>query len=424
MLGDKTLIKSIRIRNLLSFGDDTDEIELLSLNVLVGQNASGKSNLIETIGLLQAAPKDLALPFYSRGGGGFQEWLWKGKHSQPSEGIENAGEIEVTVNYNTSRGKVPLRYKLSLAIPGQKYIVANEVVENAVPEHKSQEDVRFYYRLNKGHPILNMPDDQGTSGGGTSKEKRKLKHLNPTDISSDQSILSHRKDPVQYPEITYLGKQFEQIRLYREWNIGRNTAHRQPQPTDLPDDFLEEDASNLTMILNSLLHIPAVRDLIFKQMGNFSDSFANFNFKVQGGTVQLFLEEKFSEEGSGSWLIPATRLSYGTLRFLCLLSVLCHPTPPPLICIEEPEIGLHPDIIPTVAKLLIEASQRTQLIVTTHSDILIDALTSVPEAVVVCEKHDGKSSMKRLSKDNLKAWLENYRLGQLWLRGDLGGTRW
>ncbi|MBF0132737.1 MAG: AAA family ATPase [Magnetococcales bacterium] len=424
MLGDKILIKSIRIRNLLSFGSDTDETELLSLNVLVGPNASGKSNLIETIGLLQAAPKDLTSPFRGKGGGGFQEWLWKGSHTPPPKEIDVSGEIEVTVNYDASREKVPLRYKISLAISGQKYMVASEVVENAFPEYRNLKDVRFYYRLSNGHPILNIPDENGVSGGRTSKQKRKLKHLNPTDISNDQSILSHRKDPVQYPEITYLGKQFEQIKLYREWNLGRNTAPRRPQPTDMPDDFLEEDANNLVLVLNSLQHTPPVRDLILEHMANFSDSFDNLNFKVQGGTVQLFLEEVFSEEGSGSGLIPATRLSDGTLRFLCLLSVLCHPTPPPLICIEEPEIGLHPDIIPTVAQLLIEASHRTQLIVTTHSDILIDALTHVPEALVLCEKHNGKTSMRREEPEKLKAWLKDHRLGQLWLRGDLGGTRW
>ncbi|MEW6754253.1 MAG: AAA family ATPase [Candidatus Latescibacterota bacterium] len=86
--------------------------------------------------------------------------------------------------------------------------------------------------------------------------------------------------------------------------------------------------------------------------------------------------------------MPATRLSDGTLRYLALLAVLCHPTPPPLVCIEEPELGLHPDIMPQLAVLLCEAATRTHLVVTTHSDILVDALTDTPEAILVCEKHD------------------------------------
>ena len=123
-------------------------------------------------------------------------------------------------------------------------------------------------------------------------------------------------------------------------------------------------------------------------------------------------------------MVPATRLSDGTLRFLCLLSILCHPNPPPLVCIEEPELGLHPDVLPVLSDLLREASQRCQLIVTTHSDMLVDTLTDTPESVVVCEKHDGMTEMHRLDKADLTEWLKRYSLGDLWTRGDLGGNRW
>ncbi len=77
-----------------------------------------------------------------------------------------------------------------------------------------------------------------------------------------------------------------------------------------------------------------------------------------------------------------------------------------------------------VADLLISASERTQLIVTTHSDILVDSLSERPEVVLVCEKHNGQTSMYRLDSTKLQSWLEKYRLGELWTRGELGGTRW
>jgi predicted ATPase len=112
------------------------------------------------------------------------------------------------------------------------------------------------------------------------------------------------------------------------------------------------------------------------------------------------------------------------VRYLCLLALLCDPSPPPLIGIEEPELGLHPDLLPKVADLLVEASQRTQIVVTTHSDILVDALTDRPETVVVVEKHKGRTTMRRLGDQDLGGWLEKYRLGQLWTRGEIGGTRW
>jgi len=87
-------------------------------------------------------------------------------------------------------------------------------------------------------------------------------------------------------------------------------------------------------------------------------------------------------------------------------------------------LGLHPDVIPRVAELLKEASQHTQLIITTHSDTLVDALSDDPEDIVVCEKHDGQTTMKRLEYSKLEAWLEDYGVGQLWRRGDLGGNRY
>jgi predicted ATPase len=106
------------------------------------------------------------------------------------------------------------------------------------------------------------------------------------------------------------------------------------------------------------------------------------------------------------------------------LAILCDPDPPPLICIEEPELGLHPDIIPTVASLLKEASARCQLIVTTHSTALVDAMTDSPEDVVVCEKIEGATRLKRLSAVDLSVWLKQYRLGDLWTSGEIGGNRW
>jgi predicted ATPase len=112
------------------------------------------------------------------------------------------------------------------------------------------------------------------------------------------------------------------------------------------------------------------------------------------------------------------------MRYLCLLAILCDPDPPPFLGIEEPELGLHPDVIPKIAELLIAASSRTQLVVTTHSDVLVDALSERPGAVVVCEKHGGATTMRRLDAAELSPWLEEYRLGQLWARGDFGGNRW
>jgi predicted ATPase len=237
----------------------------------------------------------------------------------------------------------------------------------------------------------------------------------------DGSILGHIKDPQEYPEVTYLGNVFGRIKIYRHLNLGNVwdlfiTSARFPQKTDLETDFLREDGLNLALVLNSLDNIDSVRRTVTERLRQFLGSVERVSTKIHGGTIEFFLHE---EGLSGP--TPATRLSQGTLRFLCLLAILCHPTPPPLICIEEPEIGLHPDALSIVAELLVEASQRTQLVVTTHSDVLVSALSDVPQSIIVCERRSDGTRLRRLESAKLKKWLNEYSLGELWRMGELGG---
>ena len=407
MLGDKRFIQTIRLQNFLSFGMEFDEFELKSLNVLIGPNGSGKSNLLEAVDLLRASATNLVEPI--RQGGGIDEWLWKGAGNSP------VAELEVTLYYPD--GVMPLRHKMSFTSVGQRFELVDESIENEREEYYGASDVRFYYRYQNGRPVLNIRSlgDPGSNGS----DKMVERGLRREDLAPEQSVISQRKDPDQYPEITYLGNQYGQIKLYREWNLGRYTPPRTPQKVDLPSDFLLPDASNLGLVLNDLEHRPNVPQNIEEMLQQFYEPFNRFTTRISGGTVQIFLHEEGLTQP-----IPATRLSDGTLRYLCLLSILCHPTPPPLICIEEPELGLHPDILPVMAELLVDASHRTQLIVTTHSDTLVDALSHVPEAVAVCEKEDGATRLKRLDPERLQMWLEQYSLGNLWRSGELGGNRW
>jgi predicted ATPase len=401
------LLKSIRLRNFLSYGPSAPAVDLLPLNVLIGPNSSGKSNLLEAVDILRATPSDVTQPI--RDGGGVEDYLWKGLATKRVP----TSEIEATVSYPEGNG--PLKYRLAFTMVGQRFEISDEAVENPEPD-LGETDVYFYYRYQLGRPILNVrtkPEAQAASR--VSREKRSLRH---EDVVVGQSILSQRKDPDQYPEVTYLGNQFTKVRLYREWNLGRNTEPRKPQKVDLPGDFLSENANNLPLVLNDLENRSETRKIINEYLNKFYESAEAVTSRLFGGTVQLIVHEKGLKE------IPATRLSDGTLRYLCLLAVLCHPEPPPLVCLEEPEIGLHPDILPTVADLLVQASERGQLIVTTHSDILVSALTERAESVLVCDRDEGGSRLTRLQSDKLKDWLDKYPLGELWRMGELGGTRW
>lgn len=387
------LIHSLKINNLLSFGPDAESVELKPLNVIIGPNGSGKSNFLEGISLLQSAPKELTVPVHE--GGGIRDWLWKGAGQTP------VAILEAVVD-NPKNKNIALRYHIAFTESAQRLQITDERIENEKPYHDHLSPY-FYYHYEHNHPVLNVK--------GISRE------LKREDVNPEQSILSQRKDPDQYPEITYLGEALGKIRLYREWSFGRYTSPRLPQKPDLPNDFLDEEGRNLGLILNRLRRELTVKNQFLKYVRALFEGIDDFDVQIEGGSVQVFLQE-------GKVFVPATRLSDGTLRYLCLLAVLCHPNPPPLVCIEEPELGLHPDVLPTLAELLQEASQRTQLIVTTHSDVLVDALSDTPEAVLVCEKHSGSTTMRRLDPEALSVWLEKYALGELWRMGEIGGKRW
>ena len=81
-------------------------------------------------------------------------------------------------------------------------------------------------------------------------------------------------------------------------------------------------------------------------------------------------------------------------------------------------------MIPTLADLLRDASTRTQLVITTHSTGLVDAFSDTPEAVCVCEKVEGATRIRRLDREKLAVWMEDYSLGPLWASGEIGGNRW
>jgi predicted ATPase len=376
-------IHSLEAKNVLSFGPSGGAIELKPLNILIGPNGSGKSNLIDIISLLQAAPRDITVPI--REGGGIRDWVWKGI-------TDNFGKAPCVIDAvvdNPLYKETQLRYSLSFTESSQRFELLDENIK--------------LYSLSNESDIATFQQTKAT--------------FRQTKPANDRSVLSKLRDPDHYPEITYLGDVFREIRIYREWSFGRYTPARLPQKADLPNIYLEENFVNLGLVLNRLQQNADTKKKFLKSLNALYDGIDDYGVNIEGGTVQVFFHE-------GRFMIPATRLSDGTLRYLCLLAILCNPTPPPLVCIEEPELGLHPDVLSTLAELMTEASQKTQLIVTTHSAGLVDKFTDSPDSVIVCEKHEGATTLKRLDKDALAEWLKDYALGELWSMGEIGGNRW
>jgi predicted ATPase len=387
-----SLIRNLTVQNFLSFGPAGLSVDLRPLNVLIGPNASGKSNLLEALTILRSTAGDLHAAI--REGGGIGAYLWKGG--------ENAapGRLDLKIEQVGNVSGDILRYRIDLTEVAGRLELASEQVGLA---EMDSDEALMLYTFEDGQPLIYL------DGGSAS-------YLSGT--KTTQSVLSQLRDPRRYPEITFLADKFAAITLFQEWNSGRQAPARRPQLTDLPSDFLLPDGSNLALVLHELGQTSSKRDELISYLQRFYERARSISSRIMGGPLLLFIEEE------GGAMIPATRLSDGTLRYLCLLAILCHPNPPPVIGIEEPELGLHPDILPTIAELLKKASERTQLFVTTHSDALVSALSDTPESILVCEATPDGTTMKRLEAEPLREWLEKYSLGEIWRMGEIGGNRW
>jgi predicted ATPase len=414
-------LKSIRPVNLLSFGPNTEEIELRPLNILIGANGSGKSNLIEVIGLLSKLPdKDPWSDVIASGGA--DEWMWKGQSNSDSPSIT----ITTTPDDGTYESALlgdetakSIHFSISLwnfgggfGVEEERFVALEEgeVGENAnngafdrsrwEGERESSSGMAGILK-----PILSAPVPQGLN-----HERSVLSQLGQ--ISNIASI---------WPRMSELARDFESITCYRDWTFGRESKARQLQRVGLDSYHLAADSSNVAQVLKAMRDRghAATFDRLIKSMKSFYEPVKDVDTELVGTHLRIMIKE----DGLSS-RTPAERLSDGTLRWLMLLIVLLDPTPPPVVCIEEPELGLHPDMISTLADLLRDASTRTQLIVTTHSQSLVSEFSDDPESVCVCEKVDGATRVHRLNKERLSSWLEDYTLGQLWAKGEIGGNRW
>jgi predicted ATPase len=380
------LLSSITLKNLLSFKDAT--LSLQPLNVLIGPNGSGKSNFIEAIGLLQAAPVDLNRAIMQ--GGGVREWIWQG----PKEGASSS--IHCTVMHEPK--STPYLYVLEFQEQPQGLWIETELLQNAaLGPH--QEPTVYFQR--KGEQV-SFPQ----SGKGQ--------------MSVQESVLRSYRNPADRTPTTRIGREFERLRTYHEFRTSPNSQTRWGMALGgAPKDFLEDGGQNLALVLQEMQFNGSLRR-VTDYMSEFCERYRDVRVGLDGNALRAYLVEEGLDKP-----VSAIHLSDGTLKFLCLLTILLNPIVPPLVCIDEPELGLHPDAVRLVARAIVEASQRTQLVITTHSEALVDELSDQPEAVVVCEYDTGSGTrFERLSKERLEGWLDRYSLGEIWRKGEIGGNRW
>ena len=315
--------------------------------------------------------------------------------------------------FDDDSGSLRLRYALRFRTLDGQFNVASETLDILGWDDDAMKSQVYSYH---GGPAFVTQSSK--ENGHTEQRDIEIHFQEGRGLNARDSILSQLRDPIQYGLLTYFADSLGHITIYRGFDTAKYSSLRQPQRADLPNQNLLEDGSNLGLVLNRL-EMQGQKRRIVEILRRFYERTADYTIQVLGNTVQFYLHE----EGL-SQPISASRLSDGILQFLCLVAILVSPPGGGLICIEEPEVGLHPDAMLLIAELLVEASQRTQIIVTTHSEALVSALSQTPEAIIVCERDQDGTKLRRLEAEQLREWLERYTLGDLWRMGEIGGTRW
>ncbi|MDB6064165.1 MAG: putative ATPase [Pedosphaera sp.] len=211
---------------------------------------------------------------------------------------------------------------------------------------------------------------------------------------------------------------FETIRNWRVYHF-HDTSPSAPVMglcNMVDKDVLHSNAANLAAFLKGMAavypdHYAQIEETV-RQVAPFFGSFVLT--EVSPGQTQLLWKDRYSD-----LLYYPHQLSDGTLRYICLATLLLQPKPASTIIIDEPELGLHPYAIKLLASLLHEAAERAQLIVSTQASLLLDELT--PEQIIVVNHKDGETQFERQNSTKLRDWLQEYTLGQLWEKNELGG---
>ncbi|MBN2290383.1 MAG: AAA family ATPase [Candidatus Glassbacteria bacterium] len=400
------MIESMRIFNYKS--QKEIKLGLNPLNVLIGPNGCGKSNFIDLFSLISSGAKgELGKALDSRGG--FDTVIYKG----PSKTRTQLGfGIQFTPLphfENIERENPESRIIYNVVISNLWNGTSVETEELCVTTN--DEKITFVNRKPgecsfKDESIL--PLTRAFSG----KDKEIKKIGSPSEFAIYQV-----KDELNHPLPYKVNKYLEEVAVYLPFDVSAESVVRRPQLVR-PGTRLAPSGANLVSVLHSIQqnHQDVWGD-ISEILSCIYPGFRKISFPAGGGDGKILIqwyEEPFKELG-----FSINMISDGTVRLLLLLALLKSPDPPSLVCIDEPETGLHPSWIKLVGELLEEASTRTQLIVSTHSAELVSKMK--PGNVVVCEKEDGASVMERLDEKELSEWLEKYTLGDLWLSGHFGG---
>lgn len=360
-------LKNIQIENFKSI--KYIDLNLRNLNVLIGPNGAGKSNFIRVFNFLHQII-DKRLKIFTGESGGADSLLHFGKKFS-----EN---MIIKLTFKDPHTKIQDGYKIVLnPTTRDDFIIDEESV--------------FYQK-----PDYERPYTEYVNVG---TEESKLKDSSVGGISS------------------YVTEEMKSWRIYHFNDTSKSAKIK--QTVDINDnEYLRADASNLAAFLYYLEkrhpeHFRNIQDTI-RLVAPFFDRFNLHPQRLNPDKILIEWMEKNSES-----YFNANAFSDGTLRFICLATLLQQPELPPLVIIDEPELGLHPYAISLLASMLKSASTKSQIIVSTQSVTLVNQFE--PQDIVVVELDDGKTILKNLEMKDIKSWLNEFGLGDLWEKNILGG---
>lgn len=353
-----------------------EDFELRPLNVLIGANGAGKSNFIGLFRFLASVVGDnLAVDVQK----------WGGPEALLHYGSKVTPKMDLEIQFSANSGATGVfenGYRLTLeATQDNRLIFSRE--EPTVRGH-----VFKAYPLGTGHDAARIRTD---------------------------------KDSVSATVSRYVLDKLQIWRQYHFHDTGDTAAVKRIHAVN--DNLrLKPDAANLAAYLRKLKTTPRYEssyERIVETIRRAAPFFGDFVFRDEDTD---FMQLEWTERGRPDTPWKAHVLSDGTLRFICLTTLLLQPKNllPDTVLIDEPELGLHPFAINLLAEMLKEAAESKQVIVSTQSVELLNNFQ--PEDVVVVQREADASMFKRLDIDELADWLtDDYSLGELWKRNVLGG---
>ena len=371
-------ITKVSLTGFKSFKDKTD-IALSNLNVIIGANGTGKSNLLSFFQLLgNALTRNLQGHILRYGG---EHFLHNGR--KKTERIKCA--IEIATNNATDRYEIDLAFQA----PGRLFI-SREYIEY----RKSGKDKPFTCEIkNNGYELglLDFGEKLGNSNNALRGTANAIKTM------------------------------LQKIRAF-QFHDTTDTARIRGGILRADCQYLKNDGGNLAAVLNMLKTTPEylpyynrIVRYVQKILPYFAD-FAIDGFPEKQDTVYLFWKKQGSD-----YILTPNQLSDGTIRFIALATLLLAPRKiqPDVIVIDEPELGLHPLAIRILANMIKQAAENLQILVATQSPLFLDFFDA--NDVLVFEAPNEITTVKRLNQDELSAWAQEYTLSELWDKNVIGG---